>query len=330
MIGEKAQQNSRSDEESVYWLAFHDKSKLLPTRKAVRIFDHFGSLKALLQVSNLHYHKFEMDDHTIRKLARYVHRINLSDIDKMLKIIKIRDFNIVRYVDEKYPKMLKDIEDPPLFILHKGSLLSFDNCIAIAGTRDASYYGRFMARKISKFLASNGYTIVSGLARGIDEWAHCGALEASGGRTIAVLAWMNPIYPSEHSHLANDIMKRGAIISELLMNPQDKSGPSKFVQRNRITSGISHCVVAIESEDEGGTVHQVRIALDQKKRVLALKPKGSNRNARKGFKLFMDMGATPIEYSRGFLKRLQIDFPPVKEKRLDSFSTYPIDDFVRE
>lgn len=330
MIREKAQQNSRSDEESVYWLAFHDKSNLLPTRKAVRIFDHFGSLKALLQVSNLHYHKFDMDDHMIRKLSRYIRRINLSDIDKMLKIIKIRDFNIIRYVDEKYPKMLKDIKDPPLFILHKGSLLHFDNCVAIAGTRDASYYGRSIARKMSKFLASNGYTIVSGLARGIDEWAHCGALEASGGRTMAVLAWMSPIYPSEHRQLANDVTKRGAIISELLMNPQDKSGPSKFVQRNRIISGISECVVAIESGDEGGTVHQVRIALDQRKRVFALKPKGNNRKAKRGFKLFMDMGATPIEYSRGFLKRLQRDFPPIKEKRLDSFSDYRIDKFGKE
>ena len=325
MIAED-QQGSHSDEELVYWLAFEDKSHLLPTRKAVRVFDHFKSLKALWQVSNLYNSKFEIDDHTIRNLATYINRTRLSDVKRILGNIKSNHYNIIRYVDKEYPNMLRNMRDPPLFVLHKGPLFNFDNCIAIVGTRDPSFYGRMMAKRISKSLALRGYTIASGLARGIDEWAHCGALEASRGRTIAVLAWMNPIYPSEHRQLADDIIKKGAIISERFMNPKDKSGPSKFVQRNRITSGISRCVIAVESGKEGGTVHQIRIALDQRRKVFALKPKESNKRAKEGFNVFMDMGATPIKSARDLLKHLQEDLPG-KERKLDSFSQHSIDRF---
>jgi len=320
------QQGSLSDEELVYWLAFEDKIHLLPTRNAVHIFNHFGSLKALWQASNLYHNKFAIDDYTIRNLTAHINQTRLSDMRKMLRSIKSNHYKIIRYVDKGYPDMLKNMKDPPLLILHKGALLNFDYCIAIVGTRDPSLYGRIMARRISRSLGSKGYTIVSGLAKGIDEWAHCGALEAPRGRTIAVLAWMDPIYPSEHCQLVDDIIKKGAIISERFMNPKDKSGPSKFVQRNRITSGISRCVIAIESGKEGGTVHQIRIALDQKRKVFALKPKESNKHAKGGFNLFMDMGATPIKSVRDLLNRLQEELPG-KERKLDSFSQHPIDRF---
>jgi len=110
------------------------------------------------------------------------------------------------------------------------------------------------------------------------------------------------------------------------MNPKDKSGPSKFVQRNRITSGISRCVIAVESGKEGGTVHQIRIALDQRRKVFALKPKGSNKRAKEGFDVFMDMGATPIKSVRDLLNHLQEDLPG-KERKLDFFSQHSIDRF---
>ena len=327
---EEYERESYSDEELIYWLALQDKSNLLPTEKAVRIFRQFGSMKALWEISNLYHRRFEMDDYKIRNLSKYVQRVDFSDLGRMLRTLRANDYRIIRYVDKEYPRMLKDAKNPPLFILHKGSLLNFDHCVAVAGTRNASSYGLTMARKIGKFLASNGYTVVSGLARGIDEWAHCGALEASGGRTIAVLAWMDPIYPSEHSKLANDIIRRGALISERFMNPQDRSAPSKFVQRNHITSGISECVIAIESGEEGGTVHQVGIALEQGKKVFALKPKTTDDGAKKGFKSFVEMGAIPIEYSRGFKQRLQRDLPPIRERKLDSFSERSIDRFLKE
>jgi len=176
-----------------------------------------------------------------------------------------------------------------------------------------------MARRLAKSIASKGYTIVSGLARGTDEWAHSGALETPKGKTIAVLPWMTPLYPPEHSKLLEDIQRRGAAISERLEKPFDKTAKGKFVQRNRITSGVSRCVIALESEEEGGTVHQVRIALSQRRKVFAVKPR-RNDKFKKGFKLFVDMGAVPVDSSREILDYLQKEAPIIAaEKKLDSF-----------
>jgi len=176
-----------------------------------------------------------------------------------------------------------------------------------------------MARRLAKSIAAKGYTVVSGLARGTDEWAHSGALETPKGKTIAVLPWITPLYPPEHSKLLEDIQKRGAAISELLEKPFGKAAKGKFVQRNRVTSGISRCVIALESEEEGGTVHQVRIAISQRRKVFAVKPRGSDKFKR-GFKLFVDLGAVPVDSSREVLDYLQKEAPiRTAEKKLDSF-----------
>jgi len=320
--------NSRSLTENAYWLAFQDKHWLIPTRKVIRAFQELGSLESFWNASYSYLYKLGLDDQTIRKFSKHRTLIRIEDLSKMLKSLDQRQIRIIRYVDEDYPETLRNtMEEPPLLILHRGSLIDFDDCVAIVGTRDASFYGRMMARKLSKSIASKGYTIVSGLARGVDEWAHCGALEAPRGKTVAVLAWMDPVYPSEHAELLKDIEKRGAILSERFQKPLSKYAPSKFVQRNRITSGISRCVIAIESGAEGGTVHQVKFALSQGRKVFALKPK-DNERAKRGFKVFMDMGATPIESSREVLDFLEIEIPlTTKERKLDSYYQHSLDIF---
>jgi len=318
--------NSRSLTENVYWLALQDKHWLIPTRKVVRAFQELGSLKSFWNATYSYLHQLGLDDQTIRKFNKHRTVVRIEDFSKMLNSLSQKQIRIIRYVDEDYPEMLRNtMEEPPLLILHKGSLMDFDNCVAIVGTRNASFYGRMMARKLGKSIASEGYTIVSGLARGIDEWAHCGALESSRGKTIAVLAWIDPVYPSEHAELLKDIEKRGAILSERFQKPFNKYAPSKFVQRNRITSGISRCVIAIESDAEGGTVHQVKFALSQRRKVFVLKPK-DNERAKRGFKVFVDMGATPIRSSREVLDFLKSEIPlTTKERKLDSYYQHSLD-----
>jgi DNA processing protein len=130
---------------------------------------------------------------------------------------------------------------------------------------------------------------------------------------------MEPIYPEEHDELAKDIEKRGAVLSETFQSPFNKSAPARFVQRNRITSGISRCVIAVESDEEGGTVHQVRIALAQRRKVFALQPKGNDR-ARRGFKTFIDMGATPFKSAKEVLDFLKEETSSCSgNSRLDSY-----------
>lgn len=312
-------------EENAYWLAFQDRNWLVPAPKIVRVFKECGSLVPLWRSPYPFLSKLGVDDQTTKRFIGNIEHTQLQDYVAELKTLRSKNVKVMRYVDKEYPEVLRTIEKPPLVLLHKGTLLDFTNCVAMAGTRNPSLYGRLMARKIAKSLAEKGYTIVSGLAKGVDEWVHCGALEAPKGRSVAVLAWMEPIYPEEHVELAKDIEKRGAILSETFQSPFNKSAPAKFVQRNRITSGISRCVVAVESDEEGGTVHQVRIALAQKRRVFALQPKG-NDSAKRGFKTFIDMGATSIKSAKEVLEFLSQEKSISSDNsRLDSYYQHSLD-----
>ncbi len=233
---------------------------------------------------------------------------------------------IIRWVDERYPPQLRGLigtpGGPPLLLLKRGPLGTFDRCVAVAGTRDASFYGRTKTLEIAQALASKGFVIVSGLARGIDEWAHVGALKAKSGKTAAVLPWLDPVYPPEHAELLHDIEEKGASLSEHYVQRFWKTAKGKFVERNRITSGLSLCVLAMESDQEGGTVHQVDLALRQGKKVFALLPKKTLR-AKRGFDLFLSKGATPMHSADEVLDYLKSQKRPVKETRMDAFYPNP-------
>lgn len=312
--------------EDAYWLALQDSSWLIPTRKVVRAFQELGSLKGLWECSYNYLHSLELDDKSVRKFCDYVNFIKIDNLERDLNYLSKNRIRMIRYIDEDYPEALKNrVDNPPLLLFHKGYLLDFENCVAIAGTRDCSKEGRITAMRLAKSIAAKRYTIVSGLARGTDEWAHTGALEAQNGKTIAVLPWITPLYPPEHSKLLEDIQRRGASISERLEKPFGKSAKGKFVQRNRITSGVSRCLIALESEEEGGTVHQVRIAISQGRKVFAVKPKGNDK-FKKGFKQFVDMGAVPINSSKEVLEYLQREVPiRTAEKKLDSYYQHTLD-----
>lgn len=318
-----------STSDIVYWLALQEKNWIMPLSKIEQIFNQYYSLEPLWRADAHYLLSLGIDEKSVSSFLRYKNSLRLERFERLIKVLEKNNVRILRYVDKEYPAPLKDLgkayEGPPLVLLHKGCLFAFDNCVAIVGTRESSHYGHMMARKLARTIAKNGYTIVSGLARGIDTEAHCGALEAPNGRTIAVLAWMHPIYPPENVELAKDIIARGAIISERFFRPDTKfkkMTPGKFVERNRIISGISHCVIAVESGKEGGTVHQVRIALSQGRKVFALKPKRTNKRAKEGYKLFIDMGATPINSAKpvlDFLKKT-LTKTAFREKTIDSYS----------
>jgi len=290
--------------EDIYWIALQDNQYLISTSNVINYYIKNKSLKSLYNNNFNDLINLGMDSQKARKFINYTKKLNFNNIQEIYNKLMKDDMSIVKYVDEEYPTNLRKIDNPPILLFKKGKLhISNTNCIAIAGTRDPSHYGRIMSRKIAYDLTREGYTIVSGLAHGIDEWAHNGALEAKGN-TIAVLAWMNPEYPTEHHQLLQEIIINGAVVSEIFTRPDNRSARGKFVQRNRITSGISSCVIAVESDEVGGTVHQVKIALEQKKLVFALKPK-SNKRAMRGFKTFKDLGAIPITSSKDILNTLK-------------------------
>lgn len=171
--------------------------------------------------------------------------------------------------DEQYPSSLAEIIDAPGLLHCRGSLLAQDQlAIGIVGSRRCSPYGIRQAGRLAGALVRAGFTVVSGLARGVDAAAHRGALTA-GGRTIAVLATgVESIYPPEHEELAADITEHGALISESPLDQEPRRG--LFPQRNRVISGMCQGVIIIEATRRSGALHTVRHAMEQGREVFAL------------------------------------------------------------
>jgi DNA processing protein len=176
---------------------------------------------------------------------------------------------LVPRTDPGYPASLAEIHDPPCFLYLRGGLTEADvNAVAVVGSRNCTDYGKRTAMRLAGELARAGYTVVSGLARGIDGSAHRGAL-AAGGRTLAVLAGgLSRIYPPEHRGLADEVEKQGAVLTESSM--RQESLPTLFPARNRVISGLCKAVVVVEADEKSGALITAEHAAEQGRTVLAV------------------------------------------------------------
>ncbi len=198
---------------------------------------------------------------------------------------------ILPFSDGRFPARLRMIADPPPLLYVKGDLCAADErAVAIVGSRSASEYGRRVARDLARGLASLGFTVVSGMARGIDGMAHETALR-SGGRTIAVLGCgVDRAYPPEHGWLYEKIAENGAVISELPMGARPAA--HHFPARNRLISGLSLGVVVVEATEKSGSLITASLAVEQGREVFAVpgevgssRSRGAHRLLRQGAKL---------------------------------------------
>lgn len=170
--------------------------------------------------------------------------------------------------DEGYPRLLKEIHDPPIGLYRKGDYRFEQPCVALVGSRRTTLYGQSIAKKLGAELAQLGFCVVSGLARGIDTAAHEGALSV-GGKTAAVLGTgIDIIYPSENLDLYRRIAESGALLSEFPFGR--KADRQSFAMRNRIVSGMSEAVVVIESDVQGGAMITARFAGEQGRLIFAV------------------------------------------------------------
>ena len=234
--------------------------------------------------------------------------------DQEIASMRIHGVKAIGINKPDYPSSLKSIWDPPPILFLKGEILPCDDkSIAIVGSRSCTEYGKRMARKLAKGLAHAGYTIVSGLARGIDAEAHRGALEVSG-RTIAVLAGgLSKIYPPEHAGLAADITGKGAILSEapMLQAPL----PGMFPARNRIISGLSKAIILVEAAEKSGALVTAVHASEQGRPVLAL-PGSVESSASGGTNSLIRKGAVLIRDVDDVLQELKDWAPSFSQKLL--------------
>lgn len=170
--------------------------------------------------------------------------------------------------DEGYPKLLREIHDPPIGLYQKGDYAFDRPCIALVGSRRTTLYGQTVAEKLARQLAGMGFCVVSGLARGIDTAAHEGAL-AVGGRTVAVIGTgLDIIYPSENLGLYRRIAESGAVLSEFPFGR--KADRQSFAMRNRIVSGMCEAIVVVESDVDGGAMITARFAGEQGRLIFAV------------------------------------------------------------
>ena len=214
-----------------------------------------------------------------------------QDFRDELEGIRTHRVTLLTLADADYPQTLRWIVDPPAVLYVRGRFVSSHQlAVAVIGSRKPSAYGKMSAQLFSRTLAEHGYTVVSGMARGIDSLAHQGALQA-GGQTLAVLgSGINTIYPPENRRLYEQICAQGAVLSEFPLHT--KPDRWNFPRRNRIISGLSLGTLVIEATARSGSLHTARHALDQGREVFAVpgrihdpNSQGTNGLIKKGAKL---------------------------------------------
>ncbi len=203
------------------------------------------------------------------KMAHAVAATTIDAAEEELHHCHAHQINVLIPSDGAFPSNLAHIDSPPQVLFCLGQLLPHDElAVAIVGTRHATAYGKRIAHKLASALAQSGLTIVSGLARGIDAAAHCGALDA-GGRTIAVLpgGLMN-LYPPEHKELAFDISQSGSLVTEFPSRWPVQRGA--FPRRNRLITGLSLGVIVVEAGERSGALVSASHAAAQGREVFAV------------------------------------------------------------
>ena len=264
------------------------------------LLEHFGSAEAVLAAA-------PSDLRNVPGVGQKIARDIVAarrEVDIEAALAECRAGNVQILVDSQpdYPASLRTIPDPPGVLFVRGSILPTDGlAVAIVGTRHATQYGLSQAERLAAGLARAGYTIVSGLARGIDAAAHRGALKA-GGRTLAVLgSGVLNVYPPEHVDLAVEIAQRGAVLGE--NPPRSPPLPGAFPQRNRIVTGLSLGVIVVEAADRSGALISARHAMEQGREVFAVPGRIDSRASRGCHKLIRD-GAKLIESVDDVLEEL--------------------------
>ncbi len=242
---------------------------------------HFHSAEAVLRASDKLLTAVPgVDVNTARKIrsfdgAEFAH--------EQMQRLRKSGARLLTIWDGDYPGALKQIYDPPVLLYVKGELADADRlAVGIVGCRQPSAYGKVVSEKIAMELATIGVTIVSGLAYGVDTFAHQSTLRC-GGRTLAVLgSGVDVIYPPENQKLARKISGAGALLSEFPMGAAPDKG--NFPRRNRIISGLSLGIVVVEAGTRSGALITAALALDQNREVFAVpgninSPKSAGPNA---------------------------------------------------
>ncbi len=246
------------------------------------------------------------------------------DLERVWDHLLRKNIQVLTWQNSEYPRRLREVDQCPPVIYLRGSLgLEDEAAIAVVGTRRASVYGKQIAQDLGDFLARNGITVVSGLARGVDGFAHEAVLNA-GGRTIAVLGnGVDLVYPPEHRALGQRIIENGCLLSDYPPGTQPDS--KNFPPRNRIISGLAAGVVVIEAGETSGALITASFAAEQGREVFAV-PGNILTPTSKGTNRLIEQGARPLLNFNDLLDCLQMQ---KQEEKMAVRQAIPVDEMEK-
>jgi DNA processing protein len=253
----------RGQDEAAAWIALRG-ARGVGDVAARRVVTHFGGVSAALAASEAALVAAGLTP----AAAAGVRAASLEDARDELARIRALGARLITCDDDEFPPLLRQISDPPLYVIARGERLLEAPALAVVGARHATPYGKDIAARFAEELAQAGVTVVSGLARGIDGAAHAGALRG-GGSTVAVLgSGIDVVYPPEHAELADEIARSGTLLSQLPLGAPPLA--EHFPARNRIISGMTHGTLVVEAAERSGSQITARLALEQGREVFAV------------------------------------------------------------
>ncbi|SES79814.1 DNA-processing protein DprA [Anaerobranca gottschalkii] len=246
----------------------------------------------------------QLDNQTKENLEKIMNNFCIEET-----ILKYKEKNIKILIkeDPDYPMLLKEIYDPPPIIFCKGNtdLLKNLNNIAIVGSRKGTWYGKKVAQEMGEFLSKNGYTITSGMASGIDAWAHKGALEGQGSSIGVLGCGLDVIYPKQNEKLYREMEEKGLLLTTFPLGTLPLSG--NFPARNRIISGLAKGVVVVEASLKSGSLITADFALSQGRDVFAV-PGNINSVLSTGTNKLLKEGAIVVSKYEDILSEYNVQY----------------------
>ena len=244
---------------------------------------------------------------------------NEKEIDIVKRNLEVNEIKAIAYYEDDYPKKLKNYDDAPYTLFYKGNILPLNEGynVSIVGSRKYSNYGKDVTKIICSDLCANNINIISGMAKGIDTFAHESCLE-NEVYTCAVLgSGLDIVYPKENLKVFNKIVKKGAVISEFL--PGTPPYAYNFPLRNRIISALSDIIIVIEAGEKSGSLITANLALEQGKDVMAVPGSIFSYESKGTNKLIQD-GAFPLTCANDIFNLMGIEMKGKKKTTLRSVS----------
>lgn len=297
-----------------FWIAF-SAIEQIDSPFIHRLYNYFGDIE---EAFNAGLNELsQIDGLSVKRAETFLRERDKIDPDKALFGVENRGINYLTLEDDNYPKMLKQISDPPAVLYYKGDLFNcnLDRTVAVVGSRKSTYHAKEAVRKILSELTGTDICIVSGLAAGIDTTAHEAAMD-NGLKTIGVIAsGFDFIYPSSNKRLYEKIEKEnGAVVTEYY--PTFQPLKFRFPQRNRIVSGLSYGTLVAEASLKSGALITANLCLEQGRELMCIPGLISNPNTEGIYKLLKN-GATLVTQAQDILDALNWEIKPAEQLTID-------------